>query len=205
MRIHGVAIGLLTAVLAAGVSGCDASAGMELAASDLGDRIAENLSTAVDEYHAEVDAADDYKESAVASAFVARVLEHSGDAKALGDDQQKFLAAMQKVRRAREIEFERRAMTRESIGLIREMAGKLRKIATDSMSLSDEARRYVTGWIDQYQQVKQKKAAEQTAAIDQRRTQAAEVWNFVSGTVLPAAGVKLPVVGPTVPTPGGTQ
>ena len=66
---------------------------MELAAADAVDALAAELALALDEYHAEIEDADDVRESSVVEAFVTRTRQDADDAAALEAHADAFRAA----------------------------------------------------------------------------------------------------------------
>lgn len=156
----------LTAILAVG--GCmGGDARVEMTAADAISAVASQLETTVREYHDEVSVGDDARESAVAGAFAARVVSANGDADQIKRDTDAFMASLQKIRKDREVEWDRRNAALDNVAALREMSKGLRKLAIDSLTLQDEVRRYLTSWVDTAQQAK----AEADAQSQQRRAE----------------------------------
>lgn len=143
-------IGLLAAGvgwLLAGLAGCGGDAGMELAASDALVAVADQVQLTVQEYHDEVTRFDDSREDGMVGAFVARVQSDRNDSAGSEKNVTDFRAAMRKVRQDRETEWQRRSASMDNVDVLREMAKGMQRLALDSLSLRDEMRRYVEGWI----------------------------------------------------------
>jgi hypothetical protein len=163
----------ILAILVGGcLMGCTGTATTALSAGDALDRLADQMGTAIDEYHEEVAAGDDSRESEVSAAFVSRVIKNANNAGELKNDQAQFLAALSKIRSDRETEWDRRNAAKDNVAALREVSKGLRRVALDSLSLNDEMRRYLTGWYDTYQKSKAeqdaKKAAQRQANTDKR-------------------------------------
>lgn len=135
-------------VVLATAAGCGGDAGMELAAGDAALAIADQLQTAVGEYHTEVSRADDGREQALVAAFVQRVRTDHADEARLATHVSEFEAALGKVRQDREVEQQRRAAALDNVAALRELAGGMQKLALESLTLSDEMRRYLSGWVE---------------------------------------------------------
>ncbi len=136
-------------VLVLPAGGCGGGdAGMELAAGDAALAIADQLQTAVGEYHAEVSKADDGREHAVVAAFVQRVQADHADQSRVTTHVGEFEAALGKIRQDRELEQQRRAAAMDNVAALRELAGGMQKLALESLTLSDEMRRYLAGWVE---------------------------------------------------------
>lgn len=131
----------ILAAMAAG--GCGGDAGVELAAAQTIESLADSLSAAVAEYHQEVQAGDDQRESAVVAALIARVRQDAEDESATAAHAADFTEAMGRLRADRAVEWERYRAALDNLGGFREVAAGLRRVAIESMSLEDEARRYL--------------------------------------------------------------
>jgi hypothetical protein len=132
---------------AVGTAGCGGDAGMELAAGDAIVAVADQMQRTVQEYHLEVSRFDDNREDAVVAAFVNRVQADQANADAVGTHARDFQAALRKIREDRETESRRRTAAVENVQVLREMARGMQKLALESLSLRDEARRYLDTWI----------------------------------------------------------
>lgn len=147
----------VVAVLPA-AAGCWGAATMSLSAADALDAVGEQMATALHEYHAEVEAADDAKEAAAIAAFVVRLQKDAQDEGATASHTAAFTAAMARLRADRRVEWQRRAAALDNVRLLNEVTGGLRQVAIESMTLRDELGRYITDLIEARQQ-----AAEQTS------------------------------------------
>jgi hypothetical protein len=142
-----------------GVAGCGGDARLELAAADALAAAAERMQTAVDEYHAEMAAFDDSREEAVTEAFVRRVRADAANEQALAAHSAEFKSALGRIREDRAVEQQRRGAAVENVGVVREVADGLRRMGVESLTLSDEMRRYLSGWIEARKQAVAAKAA----------------------------------------------
>lgn len=129
-------------------AGCGGDAGLELAATDVLLAVADQMEVTVGEYHDEVSRYDDSRESAVTSAFVARVQKDAGDSSAMASHVAEFEAALRKIRADRETEWGRRTAAMDNVGVLREVARGLQRLALESLTLRDEVRRYLSAWIE---------------------------------------------------------
>ena len=130
-------------------AGCGAGR-FELAAADTLLATAGQVELTISEYHQEVSQSDDSRESAVVSAFLARVATDKDDPSVLESHAADFEAALLKIRADRETEWQRRAAAMENVGLLREVAAGLQRLAVERLTLEDEARRYLSGWIERH-------------------------------------------------------
>lgn len=130
------------------IGGCGGDARVELSAADALGATAEQMERTILEYHQEVTQYDDAREAAVAAAFVARVRKDADDESAVEAHAAAFEQALRKVRADRETEWTRRAAALDNVGVLREVSRGLRKTAIESLSLQDEMKRYLTGWIE---------------------------------------------------------
>jgi hypothetical protein len=128
------------------LTGCGGDAALELAASETLHALADRMTVAITEYHGEVEDGDDARESAVASAFVTRVVNNHADAEALDQHTAAFTEALRKIRQDRWVEARRRNAAIENVDMIREVADGLEEMAIRSMTLKDEMRRYWKSW-----------------------------------------------------------
>lgn len=128
--------------------GCGGDARVELSAADSIESLADALKLALHEYHADLQAGDDVHESAVIAAFVDRI-RNAADAPAeQGRHIADFTAALAAVREDRRVEWARFAATLENIDALREITSGLRRLAVESLTLRDEARRYIHALIE---------------------------------------------------------
>ena len=128
------------------VAGCGGDAGLELAAAETLHALADRMTVAVSEYHDEIEASDDTREAAVASAFVTRVVNDHADGQALDRHTAAFIEALRKVRQDRRTEDRRRNASMDNVEMMREVADGLREMAIRSMTLKDEMRGYLRSW-----------------------------------------------------------
>jgi len=131
-----------------GAAGCGGDARLELAAADALAATADRLDTVVGEYHAEVGAHDDSRESAVVDAFVARVKAGAGDEQTAAEHTAQFRLALERIRQDRAVQWQRHTAAAENVAVVREVADGLRRMGIESLTLSDEMRRYLSGWIE---------------------------------------------------------
>lgn len=137
----------ILAVASVIISGCGGDAGVELAAGDALVAVADQMQLTIEEYHRDVASHDDGREDATIAAFVARVQSDHQDTAAMQTHTRDFQAALRRIRGDREVEWRRRSAAMDNVTVVREMAGGLRKLALDSLSLRDEVRRYLDSWI----------------------------------------------------------
>jgi hypothetical protein len=123
--------------------------------------VADQLQLTVQEYHREVARYDDTREDATTAAFIARVQSEHDDPAVMQVHVREFQAALRKIRDDRETEWQRRDAAMSNVGVIREVAGGLQKLALDSLSLRDEARRYIDVWIENQRRARADLAAQQ--------------------------------------------
>lgn len=143
------ALGLL-AVLAVGwLAGCGGDARLELASADAMEVIADQQQVTIDEYHADILALDDDRETAVVDAFVVRVQRDAvADPSALDGHAAAFRQALAKIRADREVEYARHRGAADNAEALREVADGLRETAVESLTFQDELRRYISSLIE---------------------------------------------------------
>lgn len=129
------------------IAGCGGDARVELSAADALTAVAGQMRVAFNEYHGEVEAHDDTRESAVVRAFVERVRRDTGDEGRLDRHASEFESAMTKIRADRQTEWQRRIAAETQIDTVAEVAKGLRRIGIESLSLQDEVRRYLATWM----------------------------------------------------------
>lgn len=134
-------------VVSAIISGCGGDAGVELAAGDALVAVADQMQSAIEEYHRDVAGQDDSREDATIAAFITRVESDHDDAAAMQTHTREFQAALRRIRDDRETEWQRRSAAMDNVTVVREVAGGLRRLALDSLSLRDEVRRYLDSWV----------------------------------------------------------
>lgn len=147
------------------VVGCGGDARLDLAAADALTAAADRMEAAIGEYHAEMSQFDDSREEAVAEAFVARVKADAGDEQAIAAHWAEFRSALARIREDRAVERQRHAAAAENVAVVREVADGLRRMGIESLTLSDEMRRYLSGWIEARKQAVAAKAATVEKAV----------------------------------------
>lgn len=149
----------MTAVIL-GLAGCGGDARLELAAADALLAAADRMETVVAEYHAEMNEYDGTRESALIEAFVERVKSSVGDDQATAGHAAQFRLALERIRQDRAVQWRRHTAALENVAAVREVAEGLRRMGIESLTLSDEMRRYLSGWIEA-----SKRATRPTAVI----------------------------------------
>ncbi|UCG16162.1 MAG: hypothetical protein JSV19_12795 [Phycisphaerales bacterium] len=142
---HAVSAACLLLLAAAG---CGGDARVELSAATAIEQVAASVAVAMEEYHREVTAADDRREDAVVRALVERIRRDHQDEKATDAHVADFHQAMRHVRQDRDTEWRRYVATGDNLSVLTEITSGLRRLAVESMTLSDEARRYLRDVID---------------------------------------------------------
>lgn len=122
--------------------GCGADARVNLAAADSIEALAANLATALTEYHSDLVQSDDAREKAAVHAFVERLRADVADDAKVDAHTGDFLTAMERLLADRQVEWRRNTASMENVSTLREVADGLRRLAMESLSLDDEARRY---------------------------------------------------------------
>lgn len=141
----GMALGV-----AAGLAGCGGDARVEMAAADALDRVANEMTVAYSEYHAEVERYDAQREADVTAAFIARIRRDQADEDKCQQHGREFAAALAKIRTDRGTEAARIGMAGEQVAAVREIGRGLRNVGIASLSLQDEMRRYLMSTIEAY-------------------------------------------------------
>lgn len=144
---------LIMGCLATTVStSCVGGARVELAAADVLDQLRSSLATAMNEMHADILLGDTWREQAITNALVRRLVPGDGDEGSAADSanghKQDFLQALARIREDRQTQWARLIATRDNLLLIGEVSEGLRRLAIDTMSLEDEARRYLMSVIE---------------------------------------------------------
>lgn len=134
------------------VGGCGGDARMELAAGDALRVAADGMETALNEYHREVGRLDDGREAAVVDAFVVRVQTDPDNAAEVERHIAEFKAAMERIRADRSVQWQRQAAALDNVAVVREVAEGMQRLAMEGMTLNDELRRYLEGWLSRKQQ-----------------------------------------------------
>lgn len=142
---------LIRAAMAAALpvfAGCGADARVELAAADVIRSAADQMATAVNEYHGEVCQGDDMREAELIAAFVARVrMEDPTNSEAVEQHTQQFKDALAKTRADRGVEWQRMTAACDNIDTLREVADGLQRMGISSLTLQDDLRRYLDSWM----------------------------------------------------------
>jgi hypothetical protein len=105
--------------------------------------------TTIDEYRHDLEQLDDQRRNAAVEAFVVRVRRDHQDNEALAAHTAAFTTALDRIEADRKTAAERRQAAVENLETLGEIADSLRRLAIESMSLDDEARRYLTGLMSQ--------------------------------------------------------
>jgi len=141
--------GGLVLALIFGFCGCTSASRVPLSAADSMDLLAVSLGRAIDEYGLDLEKLDEQRRKAVVDAFVVRVRTDPFDDEALAGHATTFTAALERIDADRRAASDRRQAAIDNLETLREIAEGLRRVALESMSLDDEARRYFTGVISQ--------------------------------------------------------
>ncbi|MCK6457808.1 MAG: hypothetical protein L6Q92_14920 [Phycisphaerae bacterium] len=128
--------------------GCAGHASVELAAADALEAVASQTALALDEYRADLDADDTQREHDLTLAFVARTRADHSDDERMSAHVAAFAEALARIRadrRATELRYQRAV---DNLGVLRETAAGLRRLALDSLRLEDEAHRYLGSMLE---------------------------------------------------------
>lgn len=131
--------------------GCGCAGGdalVEMAAADALDAISAQTRLALDEYHADLSQADDEREGGAIAAFVQRAGRDGDNAERMSKHSREFAAALAKLRGDRQTAWERHYRARDNIDRADEIADGLRRLARQSVSLSDEWDRHLGRLIE---------------------------------------------------------
>ena len=135
-------------VLLGAMAGCGGDARVELSAADGIRAAADQMELTLREYYQEVSTYDDSREAAVVSAFVGRLKADRENDAAIDGHAAAFAEALVKIRRDREVEYARRAAAGDNVAVLRELARGLERLGIESLTLKDEVKRYLTGWLE---------------------------------------------------------
>lgn len=124
---------------------------MEWSAADSIESLVGALEAALREYHADVEKGDDALESAAIGAFVQRIQRAMEDPAEQERHVAEFRAALHRLREDRRVEWTRFTASLDHVETLREITTGLRRLAAESLALSDEARRYLLALIDAWQ------------------------------------------------------
>lgn len=155
-----VLVVLTCLTLLAMVLGCNQSAGLALKSSTALQTVADQVQTMQQEYHEEVVEMDDLRETRIVSDLVKSLKANPNNEEVVAA----FYQIMKKIRDDREVEMQRHMNGKGTVTVLRKMADQLEQFGLDSIALEDEARRYFTGWLDSYKDMKAKKEAAQAEA-----------------------------------------
>ena len=133
---------------AAWASGCGGDARVELTAADSIESLAAGLELAVREYHGDTVKGDDARESAAIAAFVERIQQAADDPAEQERHAAVFTAALGRLREDRRVEWGRFTASLDNLDTLREITSGLRRLAVESLTLHDEARRYIYALIE---------------------------------------------------------
>lgn len=137
---------LLSLTLA--IIGCGGDARVEIAASEVANDLYTEFTQVVGEYHNEVVASDYARLVAIADAYRDRVISHGDDETALDADRSAYLSALDRILADKETESVRYRTTLDNLSALSEVSAGLRKLGVDSLTLSDEYRRYIGALLD---------------------------------------------------------
>ena len=129
--------------------GCASNPRTQLSAADSMDFLAASLATAINEYRVDLDQLDAQRRKGVVDAFVVRVRTDHDNQYALDNHTAAFTDALTRLEADRQAASDRRQAALENIETPQEIAAGLRRLAIESMTLDDEARRYLTGILSQ--------------------------------------------------------
>lgn len=141
------------AALGAGCRGGDAL--VEISAADALDAISAQTRLALDEFHADLGRADDAREAGIIAAFVRRARRDAVEDEKMAVHTRDFTAALGKLRADRETAWQRHFRAIDNVDRIDEVAGGLRRLARQSVSLSDEWDRYLGSLIEARRKARQ--------------------------------------------------
>jgi len=122
--------------------GCAGDARVALTAADSMDALSAAFSSAVEEYHADLEKLDDGREAAALDAFIARIRADATDDEKSAAHAAAFRDAMQRLRADRRVAESRKNASLENLETLREIAAGLRRLAVDSLNLDDDVQRY---------------------------------------------------------------
>jgi len=129
-------------------AGCGGDARVELSAADSIQSLAAGLESAIREYHDDLTTSDDLRDATVIAAFVERMRASADDPAEQDRHAAAFSAALARIRQDRRVEWTRFGATLDNLDTLREITDGLRRLAVESMTLTDEARRYIHALID---------------------------------------------------------
>lgn len=139
------AMRFIAGLISSGCAGGDAR--VEMAAADALDALAEELHGVVQEYHADLSAADDARQGDMVAALVFRLRTDCGDDDASARHAADFSASLERLQQDRKVAQQRRGVAGENLLLLRDTADGLRRVGVASLSLEDEMKRYLIDLI----------------------------------------------------------
>lgn len=142
------------ALFAAELSGCGGDARVELAAADSMDAIRAGLAQSLTEYHADLAALDEQRRAAATDALIDRLRSSLNDEAGMDAHAESFRQAMARLEADREAAWKRYAVSLDTVTLLGDIAADLRRLAADSMTVNDEAKRYFTDVVQQRRDLK---------------------------------------------------
>ena len=123
------------------------------------DLLATSLATAIDEYRHDLEQLDDQRRKAVVDAFVIRVRNNAQDEDALAAHTAAFNIALDRMEADRRAASDRRQAAVENLETLQEIADGLRRLAIESMSLDNDARRFLESALIQVRHAEQSEAS----------------------------------------------
>lgn len=135
-------------IAASMLCGCGGDARVDLSAADGIRAAAKQMEITLREYHEEVARYDSSREDAVIGAFVSRVKTDGQNDGALTGHVADFRATLDKIRKDRDVEYQRTAAAADNVAVLREMSRGLERLGIESLTLQDEMKRYLTSWLD---------------------------------------------------------
>jgi len=146
-----------------GLAGCAAGARAQLSAADSMQAVMQAVELATTEYHNEVRSADALRRRSAIDAFVQRIRNDHDDEQVVTNHVAAFNLALDRIQQDGQIENARYLATIQNIRTLDEIAGGLKRLAIQSMTLDDELRRYMDDLI---QRVDESNPQPQTTATD---------------------------------------
>ncbi len=140
---------------------------VELAAADALDAIGGGLTTAVAEYHGDLSRHDDERQRAVVHALIERIRADAANDAAVETHAEAFHQAMAHLEQDRQAAWLRYSATADNLSTLHEIAGDLRRLAVESLSLNDETKRYFGDLIQRWRTVSdQRKASKEAEGVN---------------------------------------
>ena len=139
---------LLTVVVGLLSGACGGDARVELAAADALDVAAAQLRQALAEYTNEIEQADLAREANAVKAFVSRLQTDADKPDAIQVHIDKFTQALGALRADTRVEWGRYHTAVDNLGAVEEISGSLRRVAVETLTVSDEVRRYLASLLE---------------------------------------------------------